>query len=68
MVRLQKKSETLQQWDDFFCPNAKKKVEENKLAHRYWRTTYNVEIKFEVKQGVIGYVVDIKDYTCSCRA
>lgn len=49
-------------------PKCDEKIKENKLTHRYLRETYNGDTKFEVKQGTIGYVVDMKDYTYTCRS
>lgn len=38
-----------------------------KNEHRYWGLVYNGDNKFEIRQGLIGYVVNFNNKTCTCR-
>ncbi|GJV05270.1 multidrug resistance-associated protein 5 [Tanacetum coccineum] len=67
MERMQTMRETHAKWHDSVCPNIRKKFERIKDLHRFWHVIPSGEMKFEVKHGSEGYIVDEINRTCSCR-
>lgn len=67
MIRMQSKRETMQKWDDSLCPRTREILEKDKNEHIYWGLVYNGDNKFEIRQGIVGYVVNFNDKTCSCK-
>lgn len=68
MVREEKKfKEINKNPHDPICPRIREKLEANKVQHKHWTCGHNSDRKFEVKNGDIGYIVNMMDLTCSCR-
>lgn len=50
-----------------FYPKAPEKLEYNKMQHKFWASTYNVNNEFEQKICDNGYMVGFKTLICSFR-
>lgn len=67
MVIMQFFLEIMSKWEDSLCPRIREVLERNKTEHRHWGLVYNGNNKFEVRQGLVGYVVNFIKMTCTCR-
>ncbi|XP_074342088.1 uncharacterized protein LOC141679500 [Apium graveolens] len=53
---------------DLLCPNIRKKLEDNRTQYRFWSVRHNMQKKYEISlEKDIAYIVDMQQYTCSCR-
>lgn len=49
------------------CPRIREVLKRNKMKHGHWGLVYNGNNKFKVRQGLVGYMVNFIDMTCTCR-
>ncbi|KAL4563609.1 hypothetical protein LXL04_027654 [Taraxacum kok-saghyz] len=68
MERLYNSKKKGECWDLDICPSIRLKLEKFKLKQRFWQVYASGYEQFEVKNGYDGYVVNLNNRTCGCRA
>ena len=67
MGRFQLNKETVLKFESELCTMVKKRLYKEKLGSGKWLACWAGHTKFEVKNGVNSFIVDLVEYKCSCR-
>ena len=67
MGRFQLNKETVLKFESELCTKVKKRLYKEKLGSGKWLACWAGHTKFEVKNGVNSFIVDLAEYKCSCR-
>ena len=49
------------------CPKVCKRLHREKMSSSKWLASWSSDIKFEVKNGLQSFIMDLKKRTCNCR-
>ena len=50
-----------------FCPKVCKRLHREKMSSSKWLACWSSDTKFEVKNGLQNFIVDLEKRTCTCR-
>ena len=50
-----------------FCPKVCKRLHREKMSSSKWLACWSSDTKFEVKNGLQNFIVDLENRTCTCR-
>ncbi|KAK9987406.1 hypothetical protein SO802_032357 [Lithocarpus litseifolius] len=67
MTRFQANKEMIMKVESKLCPKIRKRLYKEKLACRKWLACWAGRTKFEVKNGLESFTVDLEEKSCSCR-
>ncbi|XP_050258855.1 uncharacterized protein LOC126703829 [Quercus robur] len=67
MTRFQANREMIMKVESELCPKIRKRLYKEKLACSKWIACWVGRMKFEVKNGLESFIVDLKEKKCSCR-
>ncbi|CAL1412447.1 unnamed protein product [Linum trigynum] len=66
LARVVDKNKQLGKFKDTVCSRIRKKVEKGKELAKMWMTRPSLQDRFEVSHADEGYVVSLKEFSCTC--
>ena len=66
MTRFQANREMIMKVESELCPKIRKRLYKEKLACSKWIACWAGRMKFEVKNGLESFIVDLEEKKCSC--
>ena len=67
MTRFQANRKMIMKVESELCPKIRKRLYKKKLACSKWLACWAGCTKFEVKNGLESFIVDLEEKRCSCR-
>ena len=67
MTRFQANKEIIMKVDSELCLKIRKRLYKEKLACSKWLACWAGRTKFEVKSGLVSFIMDLEEKKCSCR-
>ena len=67
MTRFQANKQMIMKVESELCPKIRKRLYKEKLACSKWLACWTSRTKFEVKNGLESFTVDLEEKKCSCR-